>query len=179
MSLRNTWDQWPDENGRFGEFGGRYVAETLMPLILDLEQEYRAAKQDPAFNAQMDDLWAHYVGRPSPLYFAERLTEHFGGAKIYLADHFGIRLQGRLILPIFFGSLGFYCGTGGCMLNLIVNGETMAWQATGWRLIDWGPDRILLVGRDGGWCGGASAEVCYEALVWSNDKILTVGPEPE
>lgn len=80
---RNTWDQWPDENGRFGEFGGRYVAETLMPLILDLEAEYRAAKQDPAFAAQMDDLWTHYVGRPSPLYFAERLTEHFGGAKIY------------------------------------------------------------------------------------------------
>ncbi len=84
MDLRNTWDQWPDENGRFGEFGGRYVAETLMPLILDLEKEYRAAKEDPAFKAQMDDLWAHYVGRPSPLYFAERLTEHFGGAKIYL-----------------------------------------------------------------------------------------------
>ncbi|MCR9193808.1 MAG: tryptophan synthase subunit beta [Hyphomonas sp.] len=84
MELRNTWDQWPDENGRFGEFGGRYVAETLMPLILDLETEYRAAKQDPAFAAQMDDLWAHYVGRPSPLYFAERLTEHFGAAKIYL-----------------------------------------------------------------------------------------------
>ncbi len=84
MELRNTWDQWPDENGRFGDFGGRYVAETLMPLILDLEQEYRAAKQDPAFAAQMDDLWAHYVGRPSPLYFAERLTEHYGGAKIYL-----------------------------------------------------------------------------------------------
>ena len=80
---RNTWDQWPDENGRFGEFGGRYVAETLMPLILDLEQEYRAAKKDPAFTAEMDDLWEHYVGRPSPLYFAERLTEHFGGAKIY------------------------------------------------------------------------------------------------
>ncbi|MEL7031795.1 MAG: tryptophan synthase subunit beta [Pseudomonadota bacterium] len=84
MDLRNTWDQWPDEHGRFGEFGGRYVAETLMPLILDLEKEYRAAKQDPTFKAQMDDLWAHYVGRPSPLYFAERLTEHFGGAKIYL-----------------------------------------------------------------------------------------------
>ncbi|MEL7232019.1 MAG: pyridoxal-phosphate dependent enzyme, partial [Pseudomonadota bacterium] len=84
MDLRNTWDQWPDENGRFGEFGGRYVAETLMPLILDLEQEYRAAKKDPAFKAQMDDLWTHYVGRPSPLYFAERLTEHYGGAKIYL-----------------------------------------------------------------------------------------------
>ena len=80
---RNTWDQWPDVHGRFGEFGGRYVAETLMPLILDLETEYRAAKKDPSFAAQMDDLWKHYVGRPSPLYFAERLTEHFGGAKIY------------------------------------------------------------------------------------------------
>ena len=54
MDLRNTWDQWPDANGRFGEFGGRYVAETLMPLILDLEREYRAAKQDPAFKAEMD-----------------------------------------------------------------------------------------------------------------------------
>nr|WP_241765736.1 tryptophan synthase subunit beta [Hyphomonas chukchiensis] len=83
MDLRNTWDKWPDANGRFGEFGGRYVAETLMPLILDLEKEYRAAKLDPAFKAQIDDMWAHYVGRPSPLYFAERLTEHFGGAKIY------------------------------------------------------------------------------------------------
>ncbi|HRK69930.1 MAG TPA: tryptophan synthase subunit beta, partial [Hyphomonas sp.] len=83
MDLRNTWDQWPDANGRFGEFGGRYVAETLMPLILDLEAEYRKAKQDPAFAAEMDDLWTHYVGRPSPLYFAERLTTHFGGAKIY------------------------------------------------------------------------------------------------
>jgi tryptophan synthase beta chain len=83
MDLRNTWDQWPDANGRFGEFGGRYVAETLMPLILDLEAEYRKAKQDPAFAAEMDDLWTHYVGRPSPLYFAERLTDHFGGAKIY------------------------------------------------------------------------------------------------
>ena len=72
-----------------------------------------------------------------------------------------------------------YCGTGGCMLNLVVNGETMAWQTTGWRLVDWGPDRILLIGRDGGWCGGAGAEVCYEALVWSNGKILTVGPAPE
>ncbi|MFN4226468.1 MAG: tryptophan synthase subunit beta [Hyphomonas sp.] len=83
MDLRNTWDQWPDANGRFGEFGGRYVAETLMPLILGLEAEYRKAKQDPAFAAEMNDLWTHYVGRPSPLYFAERLTAHFGGAKIY------------------------------------------------------------------------------------------------
>lgn len=72
-----------------------------------------------------------------------------------------------------------YCGTGGCMLNLIVDGTIRAWQATGWRLIDWGPDSILLIGRDGGWCGGAGAEVCYEAIVWSNGKILTVGPNPE
>jgi tryptophan synthase beta chain len=83
MDLRNTWDKWPDANGRFGEFGGRYVAETLMPLVLELEAEYRKARQDPAFAAEMQDLWTHYVGRPSPLYFAERLTEHFGGAKIY------------------------------------------------------------------------------------------------
>lgn len=83
MDARNAWDRWPDENGRFGDFGGRYVAETLMPLILDLEKEYKAAKEDPAFKAEMQDLWTHYVGRPSPLYYAERLTEHFGGAKIY------------------------------------------------------------------------------------------------
>lgn len=72
-----------------------------------------------------------------------------------------------------------YCGTGGCMLNLIVDGTVQSWQATGWRLVDWGPDRILLIGRDGGWCGGAGAEICYEALIWSNGRILTVGPEPE
>jgi tryptophan synthase beta chain len=81
--LPNSWGQWPDQDGRFGAFGGRYVAETLMPLVLDLEREYRAAQKDPAFAAEMDDLWTHYVGRPSPLYFAERLTAHFGGAKIY------------------------------------------------------------------------------------------------
>jgi len=83
MDLRNSWDKWPDAEGRFGAFGGRYVAETLMPLVLELETEYRKAKQDPAFGAEMQDLWTHYVGRPSPLYFAERLTGHFGGAKIY------------------------------------------------------------------------------------------------
>ena len=88
MDRRNTWDQWPDANGRFGDFGGRYVAETLMPLILDLEREYRAAKSDPVFQAEMDDLWTHYVGRPSPLYFAERLSAHFGGAKIYFKRFF-------------------------------------------------------------------------------------------
>lgn len=83
MNKPNTWAQWPDEKGRFGEFGGRYVAETLMPLVLELEDEYRAAKKDPAFLSQMDDLWRNYVGRPSPLYHAERMTEHFGGPKIY------------------------------------------------------------------------------------------------
>ena len=83
MSRANAWSQWPDANGRFGEFGGRYVAETLMPLVLELEQEYARAKEDPAFQAEFDDLLTHYVGRPSPMYFAERLTEHFGGARIY------------------------------------------------------------------------------------------------
>ena len=71
----NSFRSAPDDRGHFGEFGGRYVAETLMPLILDLEREYRAAQVDPAFAAQFDDLMAHYVGRPSPLYYAERLTE--------------------------------------------------------------------------------------------------------
>ena len=66
----------PDERGHFGLFGGRFVAETLMPLILDLEQAYAAAKVDPAFKKEMDFYLAHYVGRPSPLYFAERITEH-------------------------------------------------------------------------------------------------------
>ena len=80
----NSWSQWPDANGRFGEFGGRYVAETLMPLVLDLEQEYARAKADPSFQAEFDWLLEHYVGRPSPMYYAERLTKHFGGAKIYL-----------------------------------------------------------------------------------------------
>ncbi|MEM8622716.1 MAG: tryptophan synthase subunit beta [Pseudomonadota bacterium] len=80
----NSFRTGPDENGRFGHFGGRFVSETLMPLILELEAEYRRAKDDPSFWAEMDDLWKHYVGRPSPLYFAPRLTEELGGAKIYL-----------------------------------------------------------------------------------------------
>lgn len=80
----NTYRSGPDESGRFGIFGGRFVAETLMPLILDLEQAYTAAKADPAYHAEMTGGLKHYVGRPSPLYLAERLTDHFGGAKIYL-----------------------------------------------------------------------------------------------
>ncbi len=74
--LSNSFRNQPDERGHFGQFGGRYVAETLMPLILDLEKHYRAAQADPAFAEEFDDLLEHYVGRPSPLYFAERLTEH-------------------------------------------------------------------------------------------------------
>ena len=80
----NSYRNGPDERGRFGIFGGRFVAETLMPLILDLQKAYDEAKQDPEFHAELKNLNTHYAGRPSPLYFAERLTEHFGGAKIYL-----------------------------------------------------------------------------------------------
>jgi len=79
----NTYRGGPDERGHFGIFGGRFVAETLMPLILDLERAYTAAKKDPAYAAELADLNKHYGGRPSPLYFAERLTQHFGGAKVY------------------------------------------------------------------------------------------------
>ena len=82
--LFNSFMNGPDEKGRFGIFGGRFVSETLMPLILSLEEEYEKAKTDETFWAEMDDLWKHYVGRPSPLYFASRMTEELGGAKIYL-----------------------------------------------------------------------------------------------
>jgi len=79
----NSFRNGPDERGHFGLFGGRFVAETLMPLILSLEQAYSAAKADPSFQSELDYFLEHYVGRPSPLYFAERMTEHLGGAKIY------------------------------------------------------------------------------------------------
>jgi tryptophan synthase beta chain len=89
MSARTDQTPWnsfrtgPDERGHFGLYGGRFVAETLMPLILDLEQAYMQAKADPSFQAELDALLQHYAGRPSPLYFAERLTEQLGGAKVY------------------------------------------------------------------------------------------------
>jgi len=82
--IPNSLRAGPDGNGHFGAYGGRFVAETLMPLILELEAAYEASKKDPEFQAELDDLLKHYVGRESPLYFAERLTKHFGGAKIYL-----------------------------------------------------------------------------------------------
>ena len=82
--LPNSFRSGPDGEGMFGIFGGRFVAETLMPLILDLEKEWQAAKGDEAFWAEIENLNTHYTGRPSPLYFAERLTEHLGGAKVYM-----------------------------------------------------------------------------------------------
>jgi tryptophan synthase beta chain len=80
----NTFRAGPDEHGHFGIYGGRYVAETLMPLVLAVEAAYAEARRDPGFQQQLDHYLEHYVGRPSPLYFAERLTAHFGGARIYL-----------------------------------------------------------------------------------------------
>ncbi len=83
MASPNSFRTGPDERGHFGIFGGRFVAETLMPLILQLEAAYAAAKADPEFHRELEGLLTHYVGRPSPLYFAERMTTHLGGAKVY------------------------------------------------------------------------------------------------
>ncbi len=82
-SVPNSYRNGPDERGHFGIYGGRFVAETLMPLILDLEQAYKDAKEDPSFQAEIDHLNTHYSGRPSPLYHAERLSDYFGGAQIW------------------------------------------------------------------------------------------------
>jgi len=84
QSKPNSFRTGPDERGHFGHYGGRFVAETLMPIVLELEKAYADAKSDPAFRKEMDGYLADYVGRPSPLYFAERLTQHLGGAKVYL-----------------------------------------------------------------------------------------------
>ena len=116
----NSYRNMPDERGHFGQFGGRYVAETLMPLILDLEREYSAAKADPAFKAEFDDLLEHYVGRPSPLYFAPRLTEHFGGAEVWFKreelNHTGAHkinnCIGQILLAIRMGKKRIIAETG-------------------------------------------------------------------
>jgi tryptophan synthase beta chain len=84
MNMPNSFRTGPDNRGHFGAYGGRFVAETLMPLVLDLERAYEDARRDPKFQAELDGLLKNYVGRESPLYFAERLTDHLGGAKIYL-----------------------------------------------------------------------------------------------
>ena len=83
MESLNTYRAGPDERGHFGIYGGRYVAETLMPLVLEVGRAYGEARDDPAFARDLTHYLAHYVGRPSPLYFAERTTREFGGAKVY------------------------------------------------------------------------------------------------
>src|SRR5438105_9420029 len=80
----NSFRTGPDERGHFGLYGGRFVAETLMPLILDLEHAYTEARRDSTFQREMNGYLKDYVGRPTPLYFADRLTDHLRGAKIYL-----------------------------------------------------------------------------------------------
>ena len=79
----NSYKNQPDDSGHFGIFGGRYVAETLMPLILEVEKAYKAVRLDPSFREEFDLLNRDYIGRPSPLYFAPKATAHFGGAKVY------------------------------------------------------------------------------------------------
>jgi len=116
----NSFRTQPDERGHFGQFGGRYVAETLMPLILDLEAEYKRAKADPAFKAEFDDLLEHYVGRPSPLYFAPRLTQELGGAQIWFKrdelNHTGAHkinnCIGQILLAIRMGKTRIIAETG-------------------------------------------------------------------
>ena len=118
--LFNSFMKGPDEGGRFGQFGGRFVSETLMPLILDLEKEYEKAKKDGSFWEQMDYLWKHYVGRPSPLYLAERLTTHLGGAKIYMKrdelNHTGAHkinnVLGQILLAMRMGKKRIIAETG-------------------------------------------------------------------
>ena len=116
----NSFRTGPDESGHFAIFGGRFVAETLMPLVLDLEKAYEAAKADPAYQAELDHLAIHYVGRPSPLYYAQRMTEHFGGAKIYFKrdelNHTGAHkinnVLGQILLAMRMGKKRIIAETG-------------------------------------------------------------------
>ena len=116
----NDYDAYPDAVGRFGDYGGRYVAETLMPLVLSLGEAYAAAKADPAFHTELAGYQTHYVGRPSPLYFAERLTAHYGGAKIYFKreelNHTGAHkinnCMGQILLAMRMGKTRIIAETG-------------------------------------------------------------------
>jgi len=116
----NDYTAYPDARGRFGDYGGQYVPETLMPLVHDLTAAWSAAKVDPAFQAEMNGYLTHYVGRPSPLYFASRLTEHFGGAKIYLKreelNHTGSHkinnCMGQILLAMRMGKTRIIAETG-------------------------------------------------------------------
>ena len=119
----NTYRAGPDERGHFGIYGGRFVAETLMPLILDLERAYTDARADPSFQAEMYGHLATYVGRPSPLYFAERLTQHCSGAKIYFKreelNHTGAHkvnnVLGQIMLALRMGKTRIIAETGAGM----------------------------------------------------------------
>jgi tryptophan synthase beta chain len=119
----NSYRTGPDEHGHFGIYGGRFVAETLMPLILDLERAYADAKADPKFRNEMDGHLANYVGRPSPLYFAQRLTDHCGGAKIYFKredlNHTGAHkvnnVLGQIMLAMRMGKTRIIAETGAGM----------------------------------------------------------------
>jgi tryptophan synthase beta chain len=116
----NDYAAYPTPEGRFGDFGGRYVPETLMPLVLQLDAAYAAAKADPSFQAELDGYLTHYVGRPSPLYFAERLTAHYGGARIYLKreelNHTGSHkinnCMGQILLAMRMGKTRIIAETG-------------------------------------------------------------------
>jgi tryptophan synthase beta chain len=116
----NDYSAYPDAKGRFGDFGGLYVAETLMPPVLALGEAYEAAKNDPSFQAELAGYLTHYVGRPSPLYFAERLTRHYGGAKIYLKreelNHTGSHkinnCMGQILLALRMGKTRIIAETG-------------------------------------------------------------------
>lgn len=116
----NDYTAYPDAEGRFGDYGGRYVPETLMPLVHELDAAYRAAKADAAFQADLGGYLKHYVGRPSPLYFAERLTAHFGGAKVYLKreelNHTGAHkinnCMGQILLAMRMGKTRIIAETG-------------------------------------------------------------------
>ncbi|MES1200769.1 MAG: tryptophan synthase subunit beta [Pseudomonadota bacterium] len=120
MDARRNWQDLPDAQGRFGKYGGRFVAETLMPLILDLERAYREAQADPAFHAKMEEFQRDYIGRPSPIYFAERLTEHHGGAKIWFKrdelNHTGAHkinnCLGQILLALRMGKTRIIAETG-------------------------------------------------------------------
>jgi tryptophan synthase beta chain len=116
----NDYSAYPDASGRFGDYGGQYVPETLMPLVHDLDAAYAAAKADKGFQAELSSFLTHYVGRPSPLYFAERLTDHFGGAKIYLKreelNHTGSHkinnCMGQILLAMRMGKTRIIAETG-------------------------------------------------------------------
>jgi tryptophan synthase beta chain len=116
----NTYRSGPDETGHFGIYGGRFVAETLMPLILEVEKAYGAARRDPSFQRDFDWYAKHYIGRPSPLYFAERMTEHLGGAKIYFKrdelNHTGAHkinnTLGQILLALRMGKTRIIAETG-------------------------------------------------------------------